>query len=79
MTALQKKADGYKEISAKNIKTKANVEVSDKVLLEAFHEQDIWFRPLRQKPILTDDDVIKSWIWTLKQWKMLVSMNILEW
>ena len=59
MRDLQKRANGYKEISADNIKAKANVQVSNRVLLDAFHDHDIWFRPLRQKPILTDDDIEK--------------------
>lgn len=57
VTALQKKANARTEISVRAVKEKAGVEASDRAVLEAFHEKDIWFRPLRQKPILTDEDV----------------------
>ena len=58
MQSMQKKANAMKEISFASIKKKAGVQASDRVILQEFHANDIWFRPLRQKPILEDEDVI---------------------
>ena len=58
MQSMQKKANATKEISVASIKKKAGVQDSDRVILQEFHANDIWFRPLRQKPILEDEDVI---------------------
>ena len=40
--------------------------VCKKVLLDALHERDVWFCKLREKPILTDDDIAARWDWARK-------------
>lgn len=45
--------------------------VCDRVLREAMHERGIWFRKLREKPLLTDDDVQERYQWSKKYRKML--------
>ena len=54
---LQKKANAETEISIAAVKLAAGVTASDKTCLKYFHKEGIWFRPLRQKPILTEADV----------------------
>ena len=55
---MQRRANAHREISVKAVKERAGVEACDRSVLDAFHEDGIYFRPLRQKPILTDDDVV---------------------
>jgi hypothetical protein len=38
--------------------------VCDRVLQEAMHERGIWFHKLREKPILTDDDIEERYQWS---------------
>ena len=58
MVRIHKKAHAFKEVRVAMVKAQANVEASDRTVLDEFHKHDVWFRPLRQKPILTDDDIV---------------------
>lgn len=55
---LQRRANAHREISVSAVKTRAGVHACDKTVLDAFHADGIYFRPLRQRPILTGQDVI---------------------
>ena len=56
---LQKKANANIEITVQAVKEAAGVEASNRTVLDLFHAHDVWFHPLRQKLVLTDEDVIK--------------------
>lgn len=62
-TKLQRKVKAKKEVTVAMIKDEAGVDACDRVVLDAFHAEDIYFRPLRQRPILTDEDIEKRWEW----------------
>jgi len=55
---LQKKAKAEKEVTVAMVKAAAGVEASDRAVLDAFHADDIYFRPLRERPILRDEDIV---------------------
>lgn len=55
--ALHKEVKGLQEVSVAMIKKRANVDACDKTCLEAFHADGIWFRPLKERPILSETDV----------------------
>ena len=57
MRKLQKQAKAKKEVTVAMIKADAGVDASDRTVLEAFHEKDIYFRTLRARPILKDSDI----------------------
>lgn len=63
---LLKKADAEWEVSVGAVMDAAGVTASAKTVLEAFHEHGIWFRPLREKPILTEEDIRKRVVFTGK-------------
>ena len=50
---LQRKAEAEKEVTVAMIKADAGVVASNRVVLDAFHAEDIYFRPLRERPVLT--------------------------
>jgi len=54
---LIRKAKGKYRITAKALKKSCKLKVSDKAVLNALHAKDVYFRHLREKPILTQDDV----------------------
>lgn len=56
LTKLQKKADAEWEVTVDAVKKLAGVTACDKTVLDYFHQKGIWFRPLRQKPLLKDGD-----------------------
>ena len=56
---LQKKSDCNTEITIKNVIEAASIDVSERVALDLFHDHGVWFRPLREKPVLTEGDIIK--------------------
>lgn len=66
LDVLQKKAKANSEITVGAVKERAGVVASNRTVLEAFHDNDIWFRPLRQKPILTDEDVATRMVFGTK-------------
>ena len=61
--ALHKEVKGQQEVSVAMIKHQAGVEACDKTCLEAFHANGIWYRPLKQRPILSDADVKRRLEW----------------
>ena len=75
LDALLKQAGGGKEVKVSMVKRRAGVTVGDKTVLNAFHEHGVWFRPLKEKPILTRDDMAERRAWgekyahrTRQQW-----------
>ena len=54
--ALQIAAKGQKEVTISKIKTRSGCPFSIRAISEAFHEHNVWFRPLREKPLLTFAD-----------------------
>lgn len=56
---LQKKAKGTTEVTAAMVKEAARVQWGEKCIREAFAQQGKSFRRLREKPILTEDDIIE--------------------
>ena len=61
--SMVKKANVRYTVTAEMIRAKFNPKVCLRVLRNALHERNIWFRKLRRKPILTDDDVKERYKW----------------
>ena len=59
LVALQKKSKGLEEVTAAMVKKKAKSKYCKKVIREAFAKRGKPFRKLREKPLLTEDDVKK--------------------
>jgi transposase len=57
MTEMQKKAEGTYDVTAAMVKKAARCKASTKRIREAFKAHGKPFRKLREKPILTEDDV----------------------
>ena len=51
------KANNEYRITVSMVKKECRLKVSEKTILEALHDRDIYFRPCRDKPDLTDQDV----------------------
>ena len=51
------KADGQYEVTVSMLKRSARCEATERTILNKLHARGIYFRPLRQKPTLTADDV----------------------
>ena len=51
------KADGQHEVTVGMLKRSARCKASTRTILRALHARGIYFRPLRQKPVLTPKDV----------------------
>lgn len=51
------KADSQSEVTVTMLKRSSRCKASARTILRALHDRGIYFRPLRQKPVLTDDDV----------------------
>jgi hypothetical protein len=51
------KADGEYEVTAKMLRREARMKVSTRTILKALHSRKIYFRRLREKPLLTEEDV----------------------
>ena len=60
---LVKKMDAQREVSVAMIKKRARVHACDKVVLNAFHDHDTWFFKLRERPVLSDEDVASRLVW----------------
>ena len=56
LQALQKKAGGRAEVTIPMVKAHARSPLSIRTISDAFHARGVWFRKLREKPILTGDD-----------------------
>ena len=59
LDALLKKAGALKEVKMAMIKRRARCPHSLRAISDAFHARGIYFRPLREKPILTSSDRAK--------------------
>ena len=53
---LIKEADGRYEVTVRDLKARSGVSASEKTIARALHSQNIYFRPLRQKPLITAAD-----------------------
>jgi len=51
------KANGQKTVTVAHLKTAAKCRASPKIILQALHKRNIYFRKLREKPVLTPEDV----------------------
>lgn len=54
---LIKKADGQYEVTATMLKRSARCKASVPTIFKALHERNIYFRPMRRKPVLTAEDI----------------------
>jgi transposase len=57
MDAMVAEADGAREITVTMVKRKARIKASVRTVADAVHSQGYRFRKLRQKPLLTPEDV----------------------
>ena len=51
------KADSKYEVTVTMLKRSSRTKASEKTILKALHARKIYFRRLREKPVLTDDDI----------------------
>ena len=51
------KADKQYTVTVAMLKKSARIKASERVILEALHERNIYFRAMRGKPLLTDQDI----------------------
>ncbi len=51
------KADGQYEVTVTMLKRSTRCKASERTILDRLHDRGIYFRPLRQKPTLTADDI----------------------
>ena len=54
--ALVKKADGNYQVTTDMIKKNARIQACNRVVLGALHSRGVYLRPMREKPVLTQDD-----------------------
>ena len=52
LTALVDKADGRFEVTVAMVKRRARVKASERVVSEALHARGVYFRKMREKPIM---------------------------
>ena len=57
-TELIEDADCQFQVTARMLKAALRLKCSEKVLLRALHGRDVWFKSFREKPLLTDEDVV---------------------
>lgn len=50
------KANGQKEVTVAQLKRSARCKASERTILNALHERRVYFRRMREKPVLTDQD-----------------------
>ena len=50
-------ADCKYQVTAGMLKAAMRLKCSEKTILTALHDRGVWFRPFREKPLLTDEDV----------------------
>ena len=67
MHALVSRAKAKKEVTVAMVITKAGLDVSEKVALEAFHDHDIYFHKIFEKPVLEPEDVHTRQDWCEKR------------
>ena len=56
-TEMIEDAECNYQVTASMIKTVLKLKCSEKTILQALHGRGVWFRPFREKPLLTEDDV----------------------
>ena len=66
--AMVKKANVRYTVTSGMVQAKFRPRVCIRVVQEALHERGLWFYKLREKPILTDDDVRDRYAWA-KQYR----------
>ena len=54
---MVRKADSQYEVTVAMLKRSSRCKASARTILKALHARGIYFRPLRQKPVLTPDDI----------------------
>ena len=59
LEAMILKANNEYRVTCEDVKKACRLKVSIRTMLEAFHERDIYFRPCRDKPDLTPQDIIE--------------------
>ena len=59
MNKLLRKAKAEKEVTIEMVKSASKIKACKRTILDAFHEDGFYFRPLRKKPILTKLDISK--------------------
>ena len=52
-----RKADGNYQVTAAMLKKSLRIKACDRVILDALHSRGLYLRPMREKPVLTDEDV----------------------
>ena len=62
--AMVKKADAQSEVTMAMIKDKAGVKVSDRTVRSKMSDSKYAFFKLKEKPLLTDEDIVKRKTWT---------------
>ena len=60
---LQKNAGGKKEVTATMVSKHAGVDICDKTLLAEFHKRGFRFYKLKERPLLTQDDMKARLAW----------------
>ena len=58
LEAMIRKADGKYEVTAAALKRPARCKACSRTTLGRLHKRGVYFRPLRQKPVLTPEDVV---------------------
>ena len=56
-TELIEDADCQFQVTVRMLKAALRLKCSEKVILRALHDRDVWFKSFREKPLLTDEDV----------------------
>ena len=67
LNALVSRANAQKEVTVAMVIAKAGLNVSEKVAREAFHDHDIHFHKIFEKPVLEPEDVPAHKDWCEKR------------
>ena len=83
LEAMVDEADSTYEVTLAMLMRRARLKVCPRVVANALHGRGYWFRDLRQKPILTPDDVKARFAWAKKYrgkteswWKRSVHLHM---
>lgn len=57
LETMVEKADAKYEVTAKMLKIRSRSKASERVIMDALHARGVFFRPLREKVRLTEDDI----------------------
>ena len=55
--AMIRKADGNYQVTAAMLKKSLRIKACDRVILDALHSRGLYLKPIRETPVLTDEDV----------------------